>query len=118
MEKLDKKTLKELLYYEKNCEEKILQPMIKYFEIQAEEALIELKEANVNNRKNDLSTIAHSLKSASSQIGLSQVSNICLCLEKEGRSNPSSDFTNQISDLAVQIDESLNELKDFLKEAS
>lgn len=117
MDKLDKKTLKELLYYEKTCEENIIKPMIKYFEIQAEEALIELKEANQNNRKNDLSTIAHSLKSASSQIGLAQVSDTCLNMEKEGRSSPTTDFSSQINELADQIDDSLTELKDFLKEA-
>lgn len=118
MNNLDEKQINDLLFYEKTCEEKILGPMIEYFQIQAEEALIELNEANSENRKNDLAIIAHTLKSASAQIGLVNVSNICLELEKDGRDNQNIDFSPKIAILKNQIEHSLKDLKEFLKEAS
>lgn len=117
MEKLNTHQIEELLFFEKNSEEQIIQPMIDMLEQQISYMIPEMRYKLALKDHNRLSQIAHSLKSSALQLGLQKVSHICLTLETEGRRNTAFEFDPLIFDLEIELRESIHELHKYLSQS-
>jgi len=114
MEKLNTHQIEELLFFEKNADEKIIQPMIELLNQQISYMIPDMQVKAIQKDFNRLSQIAHSLKSSALQLGLKTAAELCLTLETEGRRNVNFPFEQVIFDLEIEFKESLIELEKYL----
>lgn len=114
MEKINRNQLEELLYHEEYAEEKLIESLLEILKKQMNTMIPEMKENLQKKNYNKISELAHSLKSSAWQLGLQKMGDMCLILEREGRSNKQFEFRQIIQELELEFIESERLLFDYI----
>lgn len=114
MDRINRNQIGQLMFFEKSAEENLIDNMIGIITEQFQDEIPRLKMMNQQGLGNDMSAVAHKLKSSAGQLGLNWLEKLCLELETEGRRKGNFNFLEAIDKMDIEFKVSIQELKHLL----
>ena len=114
MDKLNKNQINELLEIEKAADEKIINELVVIYKDQLLDFTNQAPDIVGRRDLDQLSKLAHRLKSSAGNLGLVQPAEICLTLEIESKNQSEMDYNGIVIQLKQASDEALIELQKYI----
>ena len=114
MNKLNKNQINELLQMERDANERIIPELIVIYQTQLIDFVSASRDIVAKRQLEQLSQLAHKLKSSAGNLGLVEPEAICSELERESKSKSAIDYGQKIIELKNESQFGLEELKKYI----